>query len=95
MSWLILFVVGVMAIGQLRFDTDMVRIVTICALSGMALAFGLAVGLGTRDITRNVLAGVYARKIFRPGDPLEIRWRLGLTVIQTLVRLDRRNSTSS
>jgi len=86
---LILFIVGVMAIGQLRFDTDMVRIVTVCTLSGLALAFGLSVGLGTRDITRNVLAGFYARKIFRPGDALEIRGQRGvlkaITATQTLL----------
>ena len=88
-SGLILFIVGVMAIGQLRFDTDMVRIVTICTLSGLALAFGLSFGLGTRDITRNVLAGFYARRIFRPGDPLEIRGQRGvlkaITATQTLI----------
>ena len=88
-SGLILFIVGVMAIGQLRFDTEMVRIVTVCTLSGIALAFGVSVGLGTRDITRNVLAGFYARKIFRPGDPIEIRGHRGLlraiTATQTLI----------
>jgi len=77
-SGLILFVVGVMAIGQLRFDTEMVRIVTICVLSGLALAFGLSVGLGTRDVTRNILAGFYARQLFRPGDPLEVRGQRGV-----------------
>jgi Na+-driven multidrug efflux pump len=91
-SGLLLFVVGVMAIGQLRFDTDMVRIVTVCTLSGLALAFGLSVGLGTRDITRNVLAGFYARKVFRPGDPIEIRGQRGIlraiTATQTLVDYD-------
>ena len=70
--------VGIMAVGQLRFDTEMVRLVTICTLSGFALAFGLSVGLGARDITRNVLAGFYARKIFTPGDPLEIRGQRGV-----------------
>lgn len=88
-SGLILFVVGVMAISQLRFDTDMVRIVTICSLSGLSLAFGISVGFGTRDITRNVLAGFYARKIFRPGDSIEIRGHRGvlraITATQTLV----------
>ena len=88
-SGLILFIVAVMAIGQLRFDTDMVRIVTLCTLSGLALAFGLSFGLGTRDITRNVIAGFYARKIFRPGDPLEIRGHRGvlkaITATQTLI----------
>lgn len=88
-SALILFIVGVMAIGQLRFDTDMVRIVTVCTLSGLALAFGLSVGLGTRDITRNILAGFYARKVFTPGDPIEIRGERGvlkgITATMTLI----------
>ena len=91
-SGLILFIVGVMAIGQLRFDTDMVRIVTICTLSGLALAFGLSVGLGSRDITRNLLAGFYARKIFSPGDSLEIRGQRGIlkaiAPTQTLIEQD-------
>jgi small-conductance mechanosensitive channel len=91
-SGLILFIVGVMAIGQLKFDTDMVRIVTVCALSGFALAFGLSFGLGTRDITRNIIAGFYARKIFRPGDPLEVRGERGvlkaITATQTLIEQD-------
>jgi len=89
---LILFIVGVMAIGQLRFDTDMVRIVTICTLSGLALAFGVSVGLGSRDITRNILAGFYARKIFHPGDPIEVRGHRGvlrgITATQTVIEQD-------
>lgn len=88
-SGLILFIVGIMAISQLRIDTEMVRIVTICTLAGLALAFGLSIGLGTRDITRNVLAGFYARKVFRPGDPLEVRGNRGalkaITATQTLI----------
>lgn len=91
-SSLILFVVGVMAIGQLRFDTDMVRIVTICTLSGLALAFGLSIGLGTREITRNLLAGFYARKVFSPGDPIAVRGQRGvlkgITATQTLIQQD-------
>ncbi|MDH4064460.1 MAG: mechanosensitive ion channel [Acidobacteriota bacterium] len=91
-SSLILFVVAVMAIGQLRFDTAMVRIVTACILSGMALAFGLSMGLGSRDITRNLLAGFYARKIYSPGDRLEIRGERGvlkaITATQTIIEQD-------
>ena len=49
-------------------------------------------GQGTRDITRNVLAGFYARRIFRPGDPLEIRGQRGvlkaITATQTLIEQD-------
>lgn len=70
----------------------MVRIVTICALSGLALAFGLSVGLGTRDITRNVLAGFYARTTFSAGDALEIRGQRGvlkaITATHTIIEQD-------
>lgn len=86
---LILFIAGVMAIAQLRIDTDIIRIVTICVLSGAALAFGISFGLGTRDITRNIVAGFYARKLFRVGEQVEIRGQRGtlaaISPIQTLV----------
>lgn len=92
-SGLIVFVVGIMAVGQLRFDTEMVRIFTVCLLAGFALAFGLSFGLGTRDITRNILAGFYARKLFQPGDSVEIRGHRGvlkgITATQTLVEQDQ------
>jgi small-conductance mechanosensitive channel len=83
-----------MAIAQLRVDTDIIRIVTTCALAGVALAFGLSFGLGTREITRNIIAGFYARKVFRIGEPLEIRGERGvlegITPTQTLLRVDER-----
>jgi small-conductance mechanosensitive channel len=86
---LILFVVGMMAIAQLRINTDMVRIVAICTLSGIALAFGLSFGLGSRDVTRNILAGFYARKLFTPGDTIEVRGQRGvlktIATTQTMV----------
>jgi len=69
-----------------------VRIVTICVLSGFALAFGLSIGLGTRDITRNVMAGFYARRVFNPGDSLEVRGQRGvlkaITTTQTILEQD-------
>jgi hypothetical protein len=88
----VLFVVGAMAIGQLEFDTAMVRIVAACLMGGFALAFALSLGLGTRELTRNVLAGFYARKLFRPGDLLEIRGQRGalraITPTQTVLMQD-------
>lgn len=93
---LILFIAGVMAVAQLRIDTDIIRIVTICVLSGAALAFGISFGLGTRDITRNIVAGFYARKLFRVGEQVEIRGHRGtlaaITPIQTLVEGERESA---
>lgn len=93
-SGLILFVTGIMALAQLRIDTEMIRIVTICALGGIALAFGLSLGLGSRDVTRNMIAGFYARKVLRPGDRVTIGQRTGtlvmITPTQTVLQADDR-----
>ncbi|MGC2184048.1 MAG: hypothetical protein WA637_12260, partial [Terriglobales bacterium] len=70
-SGLILFVVAMMAIAQLKIDTEMVRIVTSFLLGGAALAFGMSFGLGTRDAVRNMVAGLYARKFLKMGKKLE------------------------
>ena len=77
-SGLILFVTAMMAIGQLRIDTEIVRIVTSLVLGGAALAFGLSFGLGTRAIVRNVAAGFYTRKLFDVGKPLEVAGQKGV-----------------
>jgi len=81
-SGLIVFVVTMMAISQLKIDTGMVRIVTSFILGGAALAFGIAFGLGTRDIVRNLVAGFYVRKFLEVGKRLEIGGQQGtLTAI--------------
>jgi hypothetical protein len=77
-SGLILFVCAMMAIAQLKIDTDIVRIVTSFVLGGAALAFGLSFGLGTRDIVRNVAAGFYARKVLEVGKPLQVAGQQGV-----------------
>jgi hypothetical protein len=69
---LIMFVVGIMALAQLKINTEIIHIVTVCTLSALTLAFGLSFGLGTRTLTRDVIAGFYARKLFQPGDDLEV-----------------------
>jgi hypothetical protein len=77
-SGLILFVCAMMAIAQLKIDTDIVRIVTSFVLGGAALAFGLSFGLGTRDIVRNIAAGFYARKVLVIGQQIEVAGQQGV-----------------
>ncbi len=71
-SALILFVAIIMAISQLRIDTDIVRIVTACSLAGVALAFALSFGLGMRSTVEQILAGFYVRKVLDVGDRVEV-----------------------
>jgi hypothetical protein len=89
-SGVLFFVLGIMAVGQLQIDTEIVRVVTTALLAGLALAFGLAFGLGCREVTRNMIAGFYARKVFELGREIEIRGERGelksITPTQTLLQ---------
>ncbi len=91
-SALVFFVVAIMAITQLQIETDIVKAVAIVLLSGMALGGALTFGLGTRDITRNIVAGFYARKLFESGQPIEIDGEKGKLIsiapTQTLIEQD-------
>ena len=93
-SGMLLFVLGIMAVSQLQIDTEIIRVVTMAVLAGMALAFGLTFGLGSRDVTRNILAGFYARKTFDIGREMEVRGEKGelksITPTQTLLQQDDR-----
>ncbi|MBT8336721.1 MAG: mechanosensitive ion channel family protein [Gemmatimonadetes bacterium] len=86
---ILLFVVVVTAISQLKIDTEIVRILTWSSLGMLVLAFGLSFGLGTRDITRNIVAGFYARKTFEMGRRVELGGESGrltaITPTQTLL----------
>jgi hypothetical protein len=77
-SALIIFIIAMMAIGQLKIDTGMVRIVTSFLLGAGALAFGIAFGMGTRDIVRNIVTGYYTRKVLTVGRNLQIAGQNGV-----------------
>ena len=89
---LVIFVVVVMAISQLDIDTLLVQRIAIVLLAGFALSFSLTFGLGTRDITRNMVAGFYAKRLFTPGDEIEVDGERGvlraITPMQTVIEKD-------
>jgi small-conductance mechanosensitive channel len=76
-STLIIFLVSMMAIGQLKIDTGMVRIVTSFVLGAVALGFGLAFGVGTWDVVRNIATGFYTRKLLAVGNSVAIAGHTG------------------
>lgn len=98
-SGLIMFVVAMMAIGQLKIDTEMVRIVTSFILGGAAIAFGLSFGLGTRDVIRNIVAGFYVRKYLEVGKNLEVAGQHGvlraITATHTILTSDNQQISVS
>lgn len=86
----ILFVVLVMALGQLEVDTSIVRELSTVLLAAAGLGLALSFGLGSRDVTRNLLAGYYARRLFPVGSEIEIQGHRGvvesISPTQTLLR---------
>ena len=92
LSGAVVFISVIMAITQLRIDTDIVRLVTAGSLAGVALAFGLSFGIGSRAVVRNILAGFYVRRLFAPGTEVEVEGRRGtvsaVSTTSTVIDLD-------
>lgn len=70
--YLILCIVFIIALQQIGLDVELLKnlfgTTLLILIAGVALAFGL----GGNSVTRNVLAGFYAREIFKIGDILMI-----------------------
>lgn len=88
----VMTVVALMALAQLRVETQIVHLVVSGILGVIVLGLGLSFGLGSRDVTRNILAGFYARKTFGSGDEVEIQGKrgtlVGITATQALLDVD-------
>jgi len=84
LSGVVLFVAVIMAVTQLRIDTEIVRLVTAFSMAGAALAFGLCFGLGSRSLVTNILAGFYVKRLFETGSEVEVDGRRGVvTAVST------------
>lgn len=90
-----LAVVVIIALGQLQVDTRILNILTIVVFSGLSLGLALTFGLGTRDTTRNLIAGFYARRIFGAGQRIEMAGQRGvlrsIAATQTLLEAEGRS----
>jgi small-conductance mechanosensitive channel len=86
----LLFVLIVMALGQLELDTVIVRQLSILLVAGVVAGLSLSFGLGSRDVTRNLLAGFYVRRLFKVGEEIEVNGHHGvleaITPTQTILR---------
>jgi MFS family permease len=58
----------VLAVAQLGVDTTFLILAVAALLFALGTAFALLVGLGGRDVARELAAGRYIRRVLRPGD---------------------------
>ena len=75
----IMVLVLIISVGELGVDTRLIHDTVVIVLAGLALAVGLALGLGLRPLAHAIVSGVYARDQFKPGVELKLMgalWRL-------------------
>ncbi|MGE0679504.1 MAG: mechanosensitive ion channel domain-containing protein [Candidatus Binatia bacterium] len=68
----LIVVTGSLAVGQLQIETVLFNRVVEIVLIATGAALALALGLGTRDIAKHIVAGAYIRDLYRPGMNLTI-----------------------
>ncbi len=69
---IVVIVVTSLFIGQLEVETALINQVISIVLLACAAAVALAMGLGTRDVAGNIVAGVYARDMYAPGKTIAV-----------------------
>ena len=60
------------AIGQLEVKTDLLNTVIAIVLTSVGLAVALALGLGSREIVGQILAGIYVRELYQVGQQVQV-----------------------
>ncbi len=89
---LIVIVVVSLAIGQLEIETDLLNQVVSIILFAVGAAVALSLGMGTRTTAGNIIAGLYARDLFPPGDKITVGDISGrvieVSTTNTLLELD-------
>ena len=89
---LLVVMIGSLAIGQLQIETALINRVIEIGLIAAGAALAIALGFGTRDVARNVVAGVYARESFKSGSILTIGENQGkveaVTAVNTKIRME-------
>lgn len=62
---------AILAASQLGIDTTVINIVVAAVVSGIALAFALVVGFGSRPVAVEIARGRALRRLVSPGDVIE------------------------
>jgi len=73
----LIFVVAILAAALLGIDVALLIAITVIALSGIALTAALAVGLGLRGLSQNIVASRYIAEGIGEGDRISVNGASG------------------
>lgn len=78
------------AIGQLDVKAELLNYVVAIVLASMGLAVALAIGLGSRALVGQILAGIYVRELYPSGQHVQLDQLEGTVelvgTVKTLIR---------
>lgn len=90
--YVLLIFIGILALGQLGIQTTLLSTVTVVLITAIALALALAFGIGSRDVARNIMAGMHVKDNYTIGQALKVRGISGKVVnvgtVKTLLETD-------
>jgi small-conductance mechanosensitive channel len=67
-SIFILVIAFIIALTQLKIETEILTSILLILLASLGLAVAISFGVGSKDIFKNIVAGVYLNKSIREGE---------------------------
>lgn len=58
--------------GQLEVKTDLLNYIIAIVLITVGLAAALALGLGSREVAGQIIAGIYVRELYQVGQQVKV-----------------------
>lgn len=80
MRYTLLSLAVILAMDQLRLRVGFLVTIVVIVVGAVALATGLAFGLGSRGLAHSIMAGLHAREAFAEGQRLRVRGHTGRLV---------------
>ena len=85
-------VVVLVALEQLEIETVLLHNIIMIVVGGIMLILAISVGLGSREVSHNLLSGIYAREQFQKGDVIELDGVRGVVsevgTLSTIITVD-------
>jgi len=89
---LIIVVVVMLAINQLEIDLFLLNELIGIVLISVGVAVAISLGLGSRDVSQQIVSGAYVRELYISGDAIEVAGYKGRLVevgtVKSLMELD-------
>jgi len=94
----VVVVTAMLAIDQLDIDIFLLSELVGIVLISVGVAVALSLGLGSRDLSRHIVSGVYMRDLYQAGDVIEIGENTGTVIevgtVKSLIKLKNGHSLS-